>query len=135
MTKQDKTYSGMMGDLGRLTTALAANGTDLTHLDGIRVRLEKILADAQEAAKQQAALTASKQETTKRLKGLITEGRRIATGVDKLLKEHYGLRAEKLAEFGLKPFRGRKVKQPEATEGEGTLKPPPTAVHPTNTNL
>ncbi len=132
MTKQDKTYSGKMGDLTRLTASLAANATDLTHLDGIRVRLEKILADAQEAAKQQAALTASKQETTKRLKGLITEGTRIATGVDKLLKEHYGLRAEKLAEFGLKPFRGRKVK---STEGTETPTLPPPAVHPTNSNL
>ena len=123
MTKQDKTYSGKMGDLARLTASLAANATDLTHLDGIRVRLEKILADAHEVAKQQAALTASKQEATKRLKGLITEGARIATGVDKLLKEHYGLRAEKLAEFGLKPFRGRKVKTAEGTETP-TLPPP-----------
>ncbi|HTG32479.1 MAG TPA: hypothetical protein VLB76_06070 [Thermoanaerobaculia bacterium] len=134
MTKQDKTYSGMIGDLGRLTAALAANATELTHLDGIRVRLEKILADAQEAAKQQAALIASKQEVTKRLKTLITDGQRVATGVDKFLKEHYGLRAEKLAEFGLQPFRGRKVKQPEATEGAATTTQSPPAIRPTNSN-
>ncbi|MFL6259354.1 MAG: hypothetical protein ACJ76Y_06540 [Thermoanaerobaculia bacterium] len=67
MTTQDKTYSGLIGSLARLTTALSANATDLPHLEGVRSRLEKILADAQEAAKQQAALTASKQETTKRL--------------------------------------------------------------------
>ncbi len=60
----------------------------------MRARLERILADAQEMAKQQAALTASKQEATKRLKGLITEGQRMATGVDKFLKEHYGLRRD-----------------------------------------
>jgi len=110
----DKSYSGVLGGLARLTTALAANSADLPHLDGVRTRLEKLLADAQEAAKQQAALIASKQEATLRLRNLLTEGQRVATGAQKMLQQNYGLRAEKLAEFGLQPFRGRKLKaQPE----------------------
>ena len=128
----DKTYSGMIGNLARLTAALGANATEIPHLEGIRGRLEKILADAQEAAKQQAALIASKQEASKKLKSLVTEGQRVATGVTKLLKEHYGLKSEKLAEFGLQPFRGRKTKQ-APPEGPGT--PTPPTVHPTNPNL
>jgi hypothetical protein len=128
----DKTYSGMIGNLARLTAALGANATEIPHLEGIRGRLEKILADAQEAAKQQAALIASKQEASKKLKSLVTEGQRVATGVTKLLKEHYGLKSEKLAEFGLQPFRGRKTKQ-APPEVPGT--PTPPTVHPTNPNL
>ena len=38
------------------------------------------------------------------------EGQRVANAVRSLLKEPYGLRAEKLAEFGLQPFRGRSRK-------------------------
>ena len=105
-----KTYSGTLGDLGRLVAALTANATELPHLEGVRARLEKTVAEAQELAKQQAALTASKQEASKRLKELLAEGNRMATGVSRLITENYGLRAEKLAEFGLQPFRGRKVK-------------------------
>ncbi len=127
MTKQ---YSETIGNLARLTAALGANATEIPHLEGIRSRLEKILADAQEAAKQQAALTASKQEATKRLQSLAKEGLRIATGVQKLLQENYGLSSEKLAEFGIQPFRGRKVKK---AEDPGT--PPPPTVHPANPNL
>jgi len=38
------------------------------------------------------------------------------------LKQHYGIRAEKLAEFGMQPFRGRnltaKAKQPKPAASE-----------------
>jgi hypothetical protein len=34
----------------------------------------------------------------------------MATGISRLLTENYGLRAEKLTEFGIQPFRGRKIK-------------------------
>jgi chromosome segregation ATPase len=113
-----------LGDLSRLVAALTANAAELPHLEGVRARLEKTVAEAQEMAKQQAALTASKQEASKRLKELLTEGNRMATGVSRLITENYGLRAEKLAEFGLQPFRGRSLKS--------TLKKPsptPPAIH------
>jgi chromosome segregation ATPase len=105
-----KSQSGTLGDLGRLVAALTANAEELPHLEGVRARLEKMVAEAQEVAKQQAALTASKQEASKRLRELLSEGNRMATGVSRLITENYGLRAEKLAEFGLQPFRGRSVK-------------------------
>ena len=132
----DKSYSGMLGGMERLTAAMAANAADLPHLEGVRGRLEKLLADAQEAAKQQAALIASKQEATLRLRKLLTEGQRVVTGAQKMLQENYGLRAEKLAEFGLQPFRGRKVKaQPPAAPqaaapSPAPATPPAAAGHP-----
>jgi chromosome segregation ATPase len=126
----EKSYSGMLGGLARLTAALAANSAELPHLEGVRARLEKIVTEAQEVAKQQAALTASKQDSTKQLKSLLTEGQRVATGLQKLLKENYGLRAEKLAEFGLKPFRGRKTKS-QTPETPGAPSPSPTPNPPT----
>jgi len=109
MAKQTS-YSGMLGDLARLSDALTANAAEIPHLEGVRARLEKTVNEAQEVAKQQAALVASKQEASKRLKVLLAEGNRMATGVRRFLTENYGLRAEKLAEFGLQPFRGRRSK-------------------------
>ena len=114
---QETTQAGKLGRLARLSTAMAANAADILHLEGPRSRLDKILAEALEVAKQQAALTASKQEATRRLQTLLTDGERVADGIRKFLKEHYGLRAEKLAEYGMQPFRGRRRKEiPEDPE-------------------
>jgi len=107
---QETTNAGKLGRLTRLSSALAANVSELAHLEGPIGRLDQILNAALEVAKQQAAFTASKQEASKRLQTLLSDGERVAEGIRKFLKEFYGLRSEKLAEFGLQPFRGRKRK-------------------------
>jgi hypothetical protein len=105
---RERTNAGMLGQLMRFSTALAANATELEHLEGMRVRFEALVSEAQAIAQQQAALAASKQQASKRLQALFAEGLRSATGMERMLLEFYGLRAEKLAEFGLQPFRGRR---------------------------
>lgn len=128
---RETTYAGKLGGLARFTKALAINAVELPHLEGPRARLEEMLGGVQETASQQAALVASKQETSKKLKTQIIEAERLATGIRKILTEHYGLRSEKLAEFGMQPFRGRKVKEvtPETPE------PPAAPTALSNTNL
>jgi len=124
----------MLGDLGRMTAALAANAAELPHLEGVRLKLAANLSEAQEVAKQQAAFTAGKQEASRRFRKLVTEGQRLANGLRTLLKEHYGIRAEKLAEFNLQPFRGRVVTaraKPPASPEE----PIPVPPVPTDSNL
>ena len=125
---QERTYAGVMGSIQRLSTAVAANSAELPHLEGARQRLAALLAEAQENAKTQAALKASKQEASKQLRTLVIESQRVANAVRALLKEHYGLRSEKLAEFGLQPFRGRTRKvKPAAPVAPETPVPPPAA--------
>jgi hypothetical protein len=42
------------------------------------------------------------------------------------VKQHYGIRSEKLAEFGVKPFRGRKrAEKPEPTPTPTPVPSPP----------
>lgn len=110
MPRQETTNAGKLGSLVRLSASLNANAPDLPHLEGIRARFDKLLGEAQETAKQQTAFTASKQEASKRLNSQLSEAMRLASGLRKLLEETYGVRSEKLAEYGLQPFRGRKVK-------------------------
>jgi len=123
MTKQKKqrTQEGVLGKLMRLRAALDANAGELAHLDGARVRFANKVVDAQEAAREQAALIATKQESSRRLEGLLVECQRLATGIGRMLKEFYGIGSEKLAEFGLQPFRGRSRR----TEPEEPPPPPP----------
>ena len=128
----ETTYSGVLGELGRLGSALEANAPELAHLEGPRARLAKVLVDAKDIAKEQAELIASKQDASKRLKATVTEGQRLATGIGRFLQQHYGTRSEKLAEFGIQPFRGRKArtpKKPPVPELTAGSTPAPPAAH------
>jgi hypothetical protein len=124
---QETTKSGKLGALTRLRATLAANAAEIPHLDGPRSRFEEILTAAEEVAKQQAAFIANKQEATRKLNSLLREGERVAEGIRKFLREHYGVSSEKLSEFGLKPFRGRRKPSTELPEEPKTS---PAAIPP-----
>jgi hypothetical protein len=116
-------YTGMLGDLQRLSGTMEANKDELPHLEPFREKLGGLLAQALEVGKEQAALKARKQETSKQLRRLLSEGQRLATLVRTAVKEHYGPREEKVAEFGVQPFRGRKAKR--APQEPAPPAPPP----------
>jgi hypothetical protein len=116
----------LLGSTSALTTALAANAADLPHLELTRTKLEQLLADTAATVKQQKAVTATKQDLSQKLRKQITEGQRLTTALQKLLKEHYGLDSEKLVEFGMQPFRGRKPKVTPPVVVEVKPAPAPT---------
>ena len=124
MTKES-TQKGRMEAWERLIQRMAANGPELAHLEGTRTRLEAMLTEAREAAAQQAAHTSGKQEATQKLKVLQVEGERLANVLRGAVKQHFGIRSEKLSEFGMKPFRGRSRKKTEPG-----LKPAPSPETP-----
>ena len=126
MAWQDKKV-GKLGDLRRLLAALEANAADLAHLEASRQKLEGFLTQAVQIDLEQSARTAAKQEATRQLELLLDEAERLSTVLRFSIKEHYGIRSEKLAEFGLQPFRGvtRKPKPAPATPGAPTPEPTP----------
>jgi len=105
-----------------LASSLSANTAEIPHLEGHRTRLADLLKQAQDLTTQQAALTASKQEVTKKLQGVMDEGKKVATFLRVGVRQHYGTRAEKLLEFGLRPFRGLRQKKSDPSTPEA--KPP-----------
>lgn len=136
---RETTYAGRLGDWRRLLASLEANAAELTHLEASRGKLETLWSEAVELNKQQAERAAAKQDASKRLQSLVVEGDRLATVLRFALKEHYGIRAEKLAAFGLQPFRGRSRKVKQAPEGPGATTPsptsPPVTIPPPDTGL
>jgi hypothetical protein len=100
----------MWGDWQGLLGKVAANIGALPQLEPFRVKLIAVLAQALGINQQQEAMRASKQEASKQLRQLAAEGNRLAALMRAAIKEHYGIREEKIAEFGLQPFRGRKAK-------------------------
>jgi hypothetical protein len=111
----ETTYSGILGELQRLLTAMAATIGEIPHLEPSRVRFGEILGQAQDLARRQAALAAEKQVVTDQFQTALLDGRRLATMLRKGLQQHYGIRSERLTEFGLQPFRGRKPPKPAET--------------------
>jgi hypothetical protein len=120
----ESTYKGKIEDWDRLQERLTANAAELAHLEGMRKRLGEVTEQARQMAAEQAAQRAAKQQASQTLKSAVIEGDRLANVLRAALKQHYGIRSEKLAEFGVKPFRGRiRAAKPEPT-------PPPTSTPP-----
>ena len=133
---RENTVKGRLGGLLRFRAALTANREELKHLEETRARLDTVIDQLQEAAGRQGVHTAGKQEASQQLRAFLTEAERLATVLRLGVKQHFGIRAEKLAEFGLQPFRGRTRKAAPAPEvpetptpasGEPTTPPPATS--------
>ena len=133
-TKLETSQAGVLGSLHQFHGTLEANSVDLAHLEVSRVKLGAMLIRIDELGKKQGAMRAGKQEATKEMQTLIVESQRLGSGLRAMVKEHYGPRSEKLSEFGLQPFRGRKVKTPAPeTQAPGPpgQSPAPTPQSPT----
>jgi len=104
----ETTYKGKIEDWGHLQERLTANAADLAHLEVLRTQLGTVMEQARQIAASQAAQRAAKQAASQSLKAAITEGDRLASLLRAAVKQHYGPRSEKVAEFGVQPFRGRK---------------------------
>ena len=105
---KESTQRGKIEEWERLIQRVTANAQELAHLEVPRTRLEAMLAEARVVVAQQAVHTAGKQEASAKLKALQGEGERLATMIRGGIRQQYGIRSEKLSEFDLKPFRGRK---------------------------
>jgi hypothetical protein len=110
MARKETRKAGILGDLQGLSVTMEANKDQLPGLEAFRLKLAGFVAQSQELRKQQAALQASKQEASKQLKKVLTAGQSVANVVRTAVKDHFGSREEKIVEFGVQPFRGRKVK-------------------------
>jgi hypothetical protein len=117
------TYAGKRGLWRQRLSTVAANAADLEHIQGLANRLEATLQAVEDVTRQQAAFVAGKQESSLQLGALMSDGDRLDTLLRKALRQHYGPGSEKLAEFGLQPFRGRTRKAVIPVEDSETTSP------------
>jgi hypothetical protein len=109
----------LFGELQTLNASLAVNAPDLPEMEITRLYFDSLVLQMQEAATRQAILTSSKQEATRQLQNVMAEASRVATLLRQGVKVHYGIEAEKLNEFGMQPFRGRKRRSKPAPGDPG----------------
>ena len=122
MAKETK-KTAILGDMQNLSATMELNKDLLPDLEPFRLKLNGLVTQTVEAGRQQAAMKASKQELSKQVRQFLTDGQRMADVIRTAVRDHFGPESEKLAEFGLQPFRGRKVKGAAA-------KPEPTTTTP-----
>lgn len=121
MAREPK-YGVTINGWERLLASLEVNGKDFPQFEGHRAQLAGLLQEVKDAAAQQAAMAAGKQDATKRLQSILSNGRKLATLLRVAVKHHYGNKAEKLVEFDLQPLR---VRRRPATDGTETPPPAP----------
>lgn len=112
-------YAGVHQKVGLKTRALAGNIEELPHLKPGLARLDELQVLLNDLTAEQARLTASRQEVSKRIAELMDEAQKLMTFLDLGVKEHYGNRSEKLVEYGLQPFRSK----PRIRRAEPDTKP------------
>ena len=121
MPKQS--FADLMTDWEKLLAAVVANQADLPYIDGYKQQLEVEMTGAKAASLQQSASQAEAQQASRDLEGFIERGQDLASRIRGGVRSKYGIKGEKLKEFGLKVFRGSKKKSP-------TVKSPPAASPP-----
>lgn len=128
MPKTVTTQSEIIQDLQNLAATMAPYIQEVPHLEVPLSRLGGLLGQMGPLITSQADLAAQRQETSRRLRELLTEASRLGTFLRVGLKQHYGPRSEKLTTFKMQPFRGRKPAKPE--EPEIPTPPAPTSPDP-----
>ena len=78
MAKELK-YGVTLNSWETLLASLEANGGDFPQLETYRQQLGEMLTRARQATIEQAAMAASKQDASKRLKALLADGRKLAS--------------------------------------------------------
>jgi hypothetical protein len=116
------TKAAKLGSLQKLRDSLSANQTSLPHLEGSMSQFGALVTKAQELTTRQDALTGEKQDISKQFTETLIEAERLGTVLRLAVKQHFGIRSEKLAEFSLQPFRGRK--KPDDAKKRSSKKPP-----------
>lgn len=107
MARKTRSFAETVNGWVELLAALEANSGDLTQLEIPRERLQTIADQIKAFNTEQAAMTASRQEATQRVEFLLAQGRKLATVLRTSVREYYGNRNQKIAEFGLQPLRTR----------------------------
>lgn len=90
-----------------LVAGSKANATDLEVVSGYTNRLDELLPLTEQANARQMQAQAEFQQSTRDQEALVEEALELANRIRSGVRTIYGVRSEKLVEFGLKPQRKR----------------------------
>ena len=100
-------------DWDTLVITTEANKEDLGFLESLRTDLTTELGGLREASIRQKTFKAQVQQATRDIEGHLSRGVDLANRLRNGLRMSYGIKGEKLTEFGMKPRRSRAKKKPQ----------------------
>jgi len=124
------TFANQTTEWEHLLVTAETNKADLSFLEPQRSQLTSVLDRAKDASLRQDAFKAQFQQATRDLEKALSEGRDLATRMRNGIRTQYGLRGEKLAEFGLQPRRKPQKSKQKAKQGSTPDSATPAATKP-----
>lgn len=106
-------FADVVTDWEQLLNKVTANATDLSFLEDTRATLATILQGAKDANARQSTFKALFHQATRDIEDNLDQGRDLATRLRNGIRTRYGLKAEKLTDFNLRPRRPGKKKTPD----------------------
>lgn len=106
-------FADVITDWEKLLTTVSTNKADLPFLEEARSQLAEIVEGAKAGSIRQDTFRAQFQQATRDVEELFSRGRELATRLRNGVRTQYGLKGEKLVEFGLKPRRKPQKTKPE----------------------
>ena len=119
----ERRYMNRINGWAQVAAGVSSNPQGTEHLQPGAARLQGLHTRASELSVQQAALTTAKQEVTKELQQVLREGDALADFLRTGARAHFGPDSEKMIEFGMLPFRGRKTPEEKAARKSRSRKP------------
>ena len=116
MPKQ--TIPAIEKDWDTLLITIEVNKVDLGFLELLRTDLGKELGGLREASIRQKSFKAQVQQATRDIEGYLSRGTDLANRLRNGIRTFYGIKGEKLTEFGLKPRRPPKRKPQESASSK-----------------
>ena len=107
-------YMNRINGWAQVAAGVSSNPQETEHLQPGAVRLQGLHTRASELSVRQAALITAKQEVTKELQQVLREGDALADFLRTGARAHFGPESEKMVQFGMQPFRGKKPLSEEA---------------------
>jgi hypothetical protein len=110
------TLLALIGTGDHLLATVQANSADLAHLEETRLQLATSIGVARAVSIRQDTAKALVQQATRDLEKSMADTQELVTRLRNGVRTQYGLRSEKLTEFGMQPRRApvRKAKEKPA---------------------
>ena len=120
-------------DWEKLLKNVTDTSAELPNMDVYKNALDQLLGSAKDGLALAEARVGVKQQETKDRQALMKQGKEAASKLRSAIKAHFGLKSERLLQYGVKPIRSR-PKKPAAAAAPATTpvteKPKPVTPAP-----
>lgn len=122
-----------ISDWETLLKNVTETAAELPNVDVYKTALEQLAGRAKDGIALANSRRGYKQQETRDLRSVMTEGKDAAAKLRAAVKAHFGPRSERLVQFGMTPIRKRKRRAADSKTEKPKPAEPASASHPDST--